>query len=158
MILYLDASALIKRYVVERGTLELVAVVAAAEFVGSSIISRAETAAAFSKAVRVGALPAPAAALALDQFHQDWPKLIRIQASEPLLARADELAWRLGLRGYDAVHLASALLWQENMEQSLTFATFDRQLWQAAQTSGLTCFPEDLPGMLDSWQKTRAPL
>lgn len=156
MILYLDASALVKQYVVELGTPELIAAVAAAEFVGSSVISRVETAAAFSKAVRVGALSPSGAELALDQFRQDWPDLIRIQASEPLLARAEELAWRLGLRGYDAVHLASALVWHENMERPFTFATFDRQLWLAAKAAGLACFPEDLPGMLDAWQRARA--
>jgi hypothetical protein len=33
-----------------------------------------------------------------------------VQATEVLVARADELAWELGLRGYEAVHLASALV------------------------------------------------
>ena len=44
MILYLDASALVKRYIAEPGTPELAEAIAAAEVVGTSIISRAETA------------------------------------------------------------------------------------------------------------------
>ena len=37
----------------------------------------------------------------------------RYVAGEPLAARAGTLAWEHGLRGYDAVHLATALFWRE---------------------------------------------
>ena len=57
---------------------------------------------------------------------------------------ADDLAWQYGLRGYDAMHLAAALLWQDGLEESVTLATFDRQLWQAGRQSGLAVFPADL--------------
>lgn len=36
----------------------------------------------------------------------------------------------------DAIHLATALLWQEDTGQSLTFLTLDRQLRTAAQACG----------------------
>lgn len=75
----------------------------------------------------------------------------RVQATEMLVARADELAWELGLRGYDAVHPASALLWQDGMGERVTVATFDRQLWEAAEQRGMIPFPHDLPAMLDAW-------
>jgi predicted nucleic acid-binding protein len=68
-------------------------------------------------------------------------------------AGADSLAWELGLRGYDAVHLASALLWKEGMGQEVALATFDQQLWEAASQLGLVPFPDDLPGTLASWQR-----
>ncbi|HEX6384610.1 MAG TPA: hypothetical protein VF177_08075 [Anaerolineae bacterium] len=74
--------------------------------------------------------------------------------TETLVARADTLAWELGLRGYDAVHLASALLWHEGMDQAVVLATFDRHLWKAAGQRGLITFPEDLPGMLAAWRPT----
>jgi hypothetical protein len=68
-------------------------------------------------------------------------------------AEADSLAWEIALRGYDAVHLASALLWKEGMGQEVTLATFDQQLWEAAIQCGLVAFPDDLPGTLVSWQR-----
>ncbi len=43
MILSLDASALVKRYVAEPGAREVAEVIAAAEAVDTSLISRAET-------------------------------------------------------------------------------------------------------------------
>lgn len=57
---------------------------------------------------------------------------------------ADHLAWEHGLRGYDAVHLAAALPWHEALGESVTVATYDKQLWQAAQSTGLVVWPESL--------------
>lgn len=152
MILYLDASALVKRYVAEPGTTAVAEVIAQADVVGTSLISRAETSAALAKSVRVGVLSHDAAASALQVFRAEWPTLVRVQATELLLARADMLAWELNLRGYDAVHLASALLWQEGMHETVTLATFDRQLWEAARQRGLQLFPDDLPTWLEQRQ------
>ena len=148
MIVYLDAGALVKRYVAERGTDEVAQVMGSAAGVGTSVISRAETSAALAKAVRMGVLVRSAGEAALQVFRSEWPTLIRVQATEPLLARADMLAWDFGLRGYDAVHLAAALVWQEGLGKSVTLATFDRQLWNAARAQGLKVFPDDLPAWI----------
>jgi len=152
MILYLDASALVKRYIAEPGAIEVSEAIAAAEVVGTSLISRAETAAALAKARIVGTLTRQEASSVLQVFRSEWPSLVRVQATEMLVARADELAWELGLRGYDAVHLASALLWQEGMGEGVTVATFDQQLWEAAEQRGMIPFPRDLPAMLEAWR------
>ena len=64
--------------------------------------------------------------------------------TETLIARADTLAWDHGLRGYDAVHLAGAVLWQETLGEMVTVATFDRELWQAARRAGMMVWPTDL--------------
>ena len=145
MIVYLDASALVKRYLVELGTDDVARLIAAAEVVGTSLISRAETSAALAKAVRLGALTREGGTAAIQVFRREWPLFIRVQATEPIMARADILAWEQNLRGYDAVHLASALLWQEGLGESITLATFDRQLWDAARAQGLAAFPTNWP-------------
>lgn len=153
MILYLDASALVKRYIAEPGTSDVTGAISAATVVGTSIISRAESAAALAKAVRTRTLNQQEAGSALQVFRSEWPNLVRVQATETLIARADVLAWELRLRGYDAVHLASALLWQDGVDEEITFATFDRQLWEAAGQRGLAPFPDDLPAMLAAWHQ-----
>jgi len=143
MIAYLDASALVKRYLAERGSQEVKALIAQAEALGTSLISRAEVSAAVAKAIRTHALTTSQAEAAVQLFRTDWPDLARIQLTEMTLARADTLAWEHGLRGYDAVHLASALLWQEVLGKTITFATFDRNLWQAASRTGCLAWPEN---------------
>jgi hypothetical protein len=74
-----------------------------------------------------------------------------------VVARANRLAWEHDLRGFGAVHLAAASLWQEAMGEPVTVATFDRRLWAAAERSGgLVPFPADLPALLEAWAGVKA--
>jgi predicted nucleic acid-binding protein len=144
VILYLDASAAVKRYVAEQGSAEVRQVIATATVVGMVVLGRVEIAAALAEAVRTRALSAPEAEAVRQVFHAEWPDYVRLRVTETLASRADELAWQYGLRGYEAVHLAAALLWQDGIEAPVTLATFDRQLWQAGRQSGLAVFPAAL--------------
>lgn len=67
MIAYLDASALVKRYVVERGSRETQAFMADADIVATSIVSRAEVSAAFATAARTRLVTIEAAPPRLSQ-------------------------------------------------------------------------------------------
>jgi hypothetical protein len=58
--------------------------------------------------------------------------------------RAETMAWEHGLRGYDAMHLAAALSWQELFGAPVTLASFDRSLWAAAANAGLLVWPHEL--------------
>jgi predicted nucleic acid-binding protein len=144
VIAYLDTSALVKRYVTERQSEETIDLTAAAEVVATSMVSRAEVAAAFAKAVRSGLLSEQEARRAQRTFAGEWQDIARIPVTEALVARAETLAWDHALRGYDAVQLASALTWQESVGTEIMFATFDRQLWEAARQAGINAWPEDL--------------
>jgi uncharacterized protein len=155
MILYLDASALVKRYVAEPGSTDVAAILNQADLAGSALISRAEVAAALAKAVRVGALPEDGAWSALKAFRRDWPDIVRLPISDQLIARADSLAWEYGLRGYDAIHLAAAAVWQDALRQEITLASFDRMLWEVAVQTGFRVFPVDLPALLASWKHAK---
>jgi len=145
VIVYLDASALVKRYVAEAGSPEVSALIAEASAVGTAVLSRAEVAAALARAVRVKLVTKDAAAAALKVFTAEWEHLIRLQLTEALAARAGALAWEHGLRGYDAVHLATALFWRETLGEPVAVATFDRELWSGARASGLAAWPKALP-------------
>ena len=144
MILYLDASALVKRYVTELGSKEVLTLTAAAEVVATSLVSRVEVAAALARAVRLGALDQDGGRRAQRRFSREWPDIARIPVSEALVSRAETLAWDHGLRGYDAVQLASALTWQDSVGQDVVLATFDRQLWDATPRAGLQAWPDKL--------------
>ena len=145
MILYLDASALVKRYVAEPGSAAVESLIGGAQAVGTGVLSRAEVAAALAKAARAGLVTRESAAKALQAFNADWEHMIRFQVSEPLVARAASLAWEHGLRGYDAIHLASAVVWREMLGGPVSVATYDRELWRSAQASGLSAWPTLMP-------------
>jgi len=153
MILYLDSSSLVKRYVEEPGWQEVAEAVERADLVGTVAISRVEVAAALSKAVRLEVLTREEAWKTLRAFRGEWPDLVQLQITELLSSRADALAWENGLRGYEAVQLAAASLWQEMMGERVVLSTFDRRLWATAQAVGLEAHPEDLPDLLGAWQE-----
>ncbi len=146
MIAYLDASALVKRYLVEQGSRRTIALMAESEMVATSIVSRAEVAAALAKAGRIGLVTENVARTAQRSFDRDWPDLLRVPMTEALVERAKALAWDHALRGYDAVQLASAVMWQESVGAGIVVATFDAQLWTATRQVGMKAWPEDLTG------------
>lgn len=148
MIVYLDASALVKRYVDETGSADVDRLIAGAPVVGTAVISRAEVAAALARAARMNVLSRDEARAALQVFRAQWPDLVRLQLTEAILSQADVLAWDYGLRGYDAVHLAVACFWQASLGEPVVLATFDYQLWEASAAAGLRAWPEDLTSYL----------
>lgn len=155
MIIYLDASALVKLYVTEAGSKAVNQVIETADQIGTSLISRAEVAAALAKAVRMGILQQKDGLSTLQTVRKNWSDFVRIPITEIIVSRADSLAWEHHLRGYDAVHLAAALLWQETIGEPITIATFDQSLWEAADGVGLIPFPFDLPVLLKEWKTAK---
>ncbi len=146
MIVYLGASALVKRYVTERGSRETGELSAKADVVATSLVSRAEVAAALAKAVRLGIVEPDNGRRAQRAFASQWPDIAKVPVTEALMSRAEALAWDFALRGYDAVQLASALTWQESVGAEITLATFDRPLRDAAKRAGVRIWPETLKG------------
>jgi uncharacterized protein len=144
VIVYIDASALVKRYVAERGSTEVIKLIAGADIVATSLVSRAEVSAALARALHLRVLDHDGAWRARRRFSREWLDFARVPVSEVLVSWAESLAWDYGLRGYDSVQLASALTWQQLIGQDVVLATFDRQLWEAAPGAGLQAWPEDL--------------
>lgn len=142
MILYLDTSALVKRYVRETGTDEVIPLVENAGSVGSASLAKVEMAAALEKTVRQGWIKRKIALQAWQDFLDQWSSFTRLNISSGTIERASKLAWEYSLRGYDAIHLACAILWQETLETQITMATFDRDLWRASKKAGLAVWPE----------------
>lgn len=144
MNIYADTSALVKRYINERGSHEFVEFLATATTVATCLITRAEMAAAFARTVRKGMLSEKVAHRLLATFRAEWPSLTALHVLDVVASQADNYAWDYGLRGYDAIHLASVLTWQEAIKSKVVLATYDHELWSVAQRVGLTVFPADL--------------
>ena len=68
-------------------------------------------------------------ASALAEFEDLQPDLALVGVDEPLARRAGALAEERGLRGYDAVHLATALTLGED---AVALVTWDGDLAEAA--------------------------
>lgn len=141
MILYLDASALVKRYISENGSTQVNDWIAAADVVITNIITRTEVAAALCRAERLNVLSHSETKRALDLFRSEWEGFHRLPVTEATVVRGDILVSQYNLRGYDAVHLAAAVLWQEVSGDPVTIASFDNQLCEAARQIGMKVLP-----------------
>ena len=62
-----------------------------------------------------------------------WDEIDTVEVTDDLVRFAGDLADRRALRGYDAVHLASALI----LGDEVVMATWDRELSDAASEEGL---------------------
>jgi uncharacterized protein len=137
MILYLDTSALVKRYLVEAGSANVAQWINQSRPVSTSLITRAEMGAAITKAVRMNLINPDQGQYALNWFRTEWETLGRLPIHEATVQGADELACRYGLRGYDVVHLACALIYREGLGEQVSLATYNRLLRQAGQAESL---------------------
>jgi predicted nucleic acid-binding protein len=106
----------------------------AGEPVASSILAYPEGRAALAAAERSDRLGEDAFARALAEFEEIQGELALIGIDEALARQAGELAEGLQLRGYDAVHLASALALQSD---EVALVTWDADLHAAAEEVGL---------------------
>jgi len=137
VILYLDTSALVKLYVPETDSAKIAQLVDAAEMSSTSRIAYAEVRAAFARKRRERAVTLRDYRTIVQDFDNDWESFFIVDVSDTLIKRAGELAETFALRGYDAVHLASARILGEQASQAVMFACFDDKLARAARRLGL---------------------
>jgi predicted nucleic acid-binding protein len=70
-------------------------------------------------------------------FEKMWTQMTAVHVDESLLHAAGDLADRYELRGFDAIHLASALSLHGELGVAVTFWSFDDRLNEAAAVCGL---------------------
>jgi predicted nucleic acid-binding protein len=103
----------------------------------SSILCYPESRAALAAARGGRRLSAAGYRLALEQFESLQGELMLVGIDRPLAQLAGEFAEGLELRGYDAVHLASAV----SLGTDITLVTWGETLKRAAAKSGITVAP-----------------
>ncbi len=144
IIAYLDASALVKRYVVEAGSSWVATLCdpSAANTIATARITKVEAAAAFASKRRSGDLPKASYLKVLQDLAYDFMhQYLLVEVDTALVDLAVELTKRHKLRGYDAVQLASALTLDRLLSQAradrVVFIAADKALLEAAQEEGM---------------------
>jgi predicted nucleic acid-binding protein len=152
-VLYLDSSALIKHYVKEAGSEEIEYKLRdeehAARPVFTSVLTFAEIHAALARRMKDKSLPLPEFHRARRKFDSDWVlRLSPIDLGPGVLSIVRDVV-TLGLKGADAVHLASAIWLKDAVSlglghpakgDTLIFLTADEKLAQAAARKHLEVF------------------
>jgi len=137
LILYLDTSALVKAYVEEEHSSQVLTGMKSASTSASHSIAYVEARAAFARLQREHVLSESEWKILRGEFMADWENYLQIGTTQPLFEQAGELAEAFSLRAYDSMHLAAAQSLHENSEETVVFACYDRRLNQAAGILGL---------------------
>lgn len=156
--LYLDTSALIKRYVQEPGSksirLKLESEEAAGRPMFTSVLTFAEVHAALMQRRIDKSLSRHRFETCRESFDTDWTVNFSPIALDPSVLLIVRDVVSLGLKGADAVHLASAVWLRDSLAlgtlpnakgESLLFATSDKRLVAAAVAKRLRVFNPEMP-------------
>jgi hypothetical protein len=135
LIVYFDTSALVPIVIEEPSSPAVTRLWDEADRVVSSRLVYAEGRAALAMAHRMHRLDRRALRTGVQEFEAVYDQLDMVELTEQLVRDAGMLAERFGLRGYDAVHLASAQLVDD---PEMVFAASDRDLVGAAQRLRIT--------------------
>lgn len=130
--LYLDASALVKRYIEEEGSELVLSAMEGARAWSMCRIGYVET---------VRAVALAGGEKVVKKVESDWLSFDVIEVDAGLAEHAAALALSAELRSLDALHLAAALVLPSG---DLTLATWDVRLHRAAHDQGLKTLPAAL--------------
>jgi predicted nucleic acid-binding protein len=135
--LYLDTSALVKLYVHEEGSANVRRQVRAAQSIATSRVAYPEARAALARREREGGIGKRSLRRAVAQLDRDWSAYVVVELTESVARRAGVLAESRALRGFDAIHLASALDLSALLDAAVGFLGYDARLDAAAAAEGL---------------------
>jgi uncharacterized protein len=139
MHIYFDTSALVPIFVQEPSTALLKPFAKDTRHLfHTNTACYAEFHAALAQRLRLGSITEEAHAFACDKFELFWQDFHVLPVDMNLAKTAAQFALALGLRGYDSIHLASAVLIKNVLNETVHFACLDKRLSAAALVAGLT--------------------
>lgn len=140
MIAYFDSSSIVKWFFDEVHMDLSRDIRDRAEVCFTSLLAYPEVLSAINRAWRAGRCLKSEMEIVRGEFLRIWPDFIWIRVDEKLMYQSGQLIFSHGLKGFDAIHLASAILLKEEIGESLEilFSCFDKNLNLAAQKEGFS--------------------
>ena len=137
MNVYLDTSSLVKLYVEEEDSSAVANLVDSSTYTATSIVAYAEARAAFARRFRENAFGIDEHDRIKSNLDKDWNHYLVLYITENLIKLAGELSEKHALRGFDAIHLASAIALYRDLSSPIVFSCFDNHLATAAECEEL---------------------
>ena len=138
---YLDTSALVKLYVREPGTEQMLQLVdpAGGHTLALLGLTRVEFRSAVRQRERAGDVARDIAENLIDSIDEHLANFFLVQPiTDLVIQEAAALLDRHALRAYDAVQLAGCIMLRARLGRHATFVCSDRQLLKAAEDEGMT--------------------
>ena len=146
MIVYFDTSALVKKYFKEDFTIETMALWKKTSAIVTSSVTFAEVFSALNRKKWEDRIDKNIIQETINIFKNDWESFIRVDVNKELNQTIEKLAVTHPLRGFDTIHLASALIVDKYLQKDIIFACFDKNLLKAAEKENLKTFPANFNG------------
>jgi len=135
--IYLDSSALVKRYVEEEGTNFVKSILADNGLVATSKLTYPEILSALMRKVRAGEIERKTFNGIINVFDKDWEHVLVLDFHNDLLQVLKMLIEKHPLNAADAIHLSSALWLKLSSKMDVTFIASDSNLLKAARAEKL---------------------
>ncbi len=135
--IYLDSSALVKKYLKEKGTGRIKSLLKDANAVATSKLAYPELISAFVRKHRDRAISETELHQALGDFEGDLEAMLIIDLQDELFPFIKKILKKYHLKGADSVHLASALWLEQGTKEDVLFVASDLNLLKAAKAERL---------------------
>jgi uncharacterized protein len=135
---YFETSAFFKLIIEEDGSADALELWDAAHRVTGSRVTYPEARAALASAARAGRITPSEVRWVRSRLETRWEQFEIVEIDEEIARAAGDLAEDHALRGFDSVHLASAVALADD---SMILATWDADLRRAAVDFGLRAAP-----------------
>jgi predicted nucleic acid-binding protein len=130
--IYLDSSALVKRYVQEEGTDFVKSILAGHGLITTSKLTYPEILSALMRKVRAGEIERKMFNGIVEMFDKDWDHVLVLDFHNDLLQIVKVVIEKHPLKAADAIHLSSALWLKLSSKADVTFVASDSNLLKAA--------------------------
>jgi predicted nucleic acid-binding protein len=137
MILYLDTSAIVKKYIKEENSSKVISAWKSSLGIATSAVAYAELLAAVYRKAAETHVKSSVFKSIIRLFQDDWSSFIIVEVDNRLNEMIHKVIAKHGLRGFDAIHLASALTIASAVTDHFLFACYDERLRHAAQAEEL---------------------
>lgn len=137
---YLDAGALVKRYVEEIGSQAVQELLRKESQFFISKVAYAEVFMSFRRKNEEGTLGGKEFSQCLNGFEADWEAFNIIEVSNEVLKTLRNRIFEHSLRALDALHLASALWLKEVSSITIVFVCSDHRLKERARLNELDIY------------------
>ena len=134
--IYIDTSAYLKIFLKEKGSDKVRKLVKENSLLASAILT-SECFSAFSRRRQGKEINDKTFDSLVNRVKKDLPYIEIVRLTDDVLRRTEELLLQSTVRTLDAVHVASALLFQESTGIALTFVTSDKKQAEFTNDKGL---------------------
>jgi predicted nucleic acid-binding protein len=141
--LYLDSSAIIKLYISEDFSSEVINLVQNSKSLITSQFAYTEIHSAFSRLYRQKIIDYKLLEIIKFRFEKDWIYIKTLELNGLIIKRASELIYQHELRSFDSIHLAFVENLSNIIGSEFYFITFDKRLSKASIALNIQTLTDD---------------